>query len=317
VPAPTVTTVPPSAFAEAASRVRSLDDAVHAARGNVALGDSVWRDLAQPDPDSLLLFADGDGTGSDPEGTEHDALVHVARSDNFSPRHWALGIAYMPPGDAATIRALLEAAAAHVAARGGGRMVGWVFAAQPSDDALLANAEFTPARDLYEMHVALPLAERPEWPAGIEVRDFEPGRDDAAWLAVNNRAFANHPEQGDWIEATLQRRLAEDWFDPKLFVLAFDEEGLAGFNWCKYEPPVAATPAVGEIWVIGVDPRVAGRRIGRPLAVEGLARLHERGVTTGSLFTNADNERAIKLYRSLGFDVHRTDRSYAREVAPT
>ncbi len=99
-------------------------------------------------------------------------------------------------------------------------------------------------------------------------------------------------------------------------MLAFDDEGLAGFNWCKYEPPVAGTPAIGEIWVIGVDPRVAGRGIGRPLAVEGLARLHERGVTTGSLFTNADNERAIKLYRSLGFDVHRTDRSYAREVAP-
>ena len=47
---------------------------------------------------------------------------------------------------------------------------------------LLGAAGFAPARELYEMRVPLPLAETPEWPAGIEVRDFEPGRDDAAWL---------------------------------------------------------------------------------------------------------------------------------------
>jgi mycothiol synthase len=148
------------------------------------------------------------------------------------------------------------------------------------------------------------------------VRDFEAGRDDVDWLRVNNLAFENHPEQGAWIESTLARRLQEPWFDPTIFVLAFDDVGLAGFNWCKIHPAHDGEPALGEIWVIGVDPRLAGRGLGRPLAVEGLARMHARGVATGSLFTNADNERAVRLYRSLGFTVHRIDRSYACEVAP-
>jgi mycothiol synthase len=303
VPAPIVTDVTPAEFPSVVERVRALDAAVCADTGHEALGDAVWRDLADPDTDSLGLLVDD------------RAYAHVARSDNFSSQHWAIGLALTAAAHTSdTVCALLDAAARHIAAHGGGRMLCWVFDAQPADDELLDAAGFRPARDLYEMRVPLPLAETPAWPAGIQVRDFEPGRDDAAWLQVNNRAFANHPEQGAWIESTLRRRLAEDWFDPSLFVLAFDDHGLAGFNWCKLHAATSTEPVLGEIWVIGVDPRVAGSGLGRPLAIEGLARMHARGAGTGSLFTDADNERALKLYKALGFTVHRTDRSYAREV---
>jgi mycothiol synthase len=295
--------VAPRDFSTIASRVQALDDAVGATEGHVALGDAVWRDLAQPHEDSIGLFVDD------------VAYAHVARGDNDAPRQWAIGLAVTAPArDTSTLTALVDAAAAHVARRGGGRMLAWVFDAHRDDDARMAQAGLQPARDLYEMRVALPLAESPQWPPGITARDFEPGRDEAAWLQVNNRAFAHHPEQGAWTEATLARRMQEPWFDPTIFVMAFDDTGLAGFNWCKIHPATVTDPALGEIWVIGVDPRCAGHGLGRPLAVEGLSRVHARGLSTGSLFTDADNTPAVKLYRSLGFTVHRTDRSYAREV---
>jgi mycothiol synthase len=293
----------PPEFTEARPTIARLDDAVRDARSIPALGESVWRDLEQPGPDSAGFF-DGDR-----------AFLHIARSDNFSPQHWALGLAVAPGvAEADVVGPLVEAAAAHARARGGGRLVLWRFGVHEGDDAPYLTAGFRISRDLYEMRVALPLEEQPKWADGITVRTFEPGRDDAEWLAVNNRAFANHPEQGGWIESTLQRRMADAWFDPSIFVLAFDDDGLAGYNWGKIHQGHGRDPDMGEIFVIGVDPRAAGRGLGRALAIEGLSRMAARGVGTGVLFTDAANERAVRLYRSLGFDVHRVDRAYELDV---
>jgi len=139
---------------------------------------------------------------------------------------------------------------------------------------------------------------------------------EAAWLVVNNRAFAGHAEQGGWTSATLARRIGESWFDPTLFLLASDDLGLLGFNWLKVHEAHDGDPRLGEIYVIGIDPRAQGTGLGTTLAIAGLDALHARGIDTGMLFCAYDNENALKLYHSLGFTVHRTDRAYECEVAP-
>jgi mycothiol synthase len=288
--------------------VATLDHSIRDATGHPALGEAVWRDLADPAPDSAGFLARDAGTAL--------AYVHVARSDTFSPQHWALGMARLPGADAeAATGALLAAAAEHIAARGGGHVILWVFDPSPSDDAFLAAHGFEPQRDLYQMRVALPLDEVAHFPADVVVRPFEPGRDEDAWLEVNNHAFGNHPEQGGWIKETLTRRMAEPWFDPARFLLAFDPDGLAGFNWLKVHDADGRDPRIGEIFVIGIDPARQGRGLGRALAVEGLSRLAADGITTGMLFVAAENAGALALYKSLGFTVHRVDRAYGRAVA--
>jgi mycothiol synthase len=288
--------------------VTRLHDAVEAADGHASLGDAVWRDLDRPidDASAGVLATDDDRAVG---------YVHVFHSDNASPPHWALGVVVEPTYRDSDVEAsMLEAAVAHVAAEGGGLVVLWVFQPDDRDDRAAERAGFRHQRDLLQQRVPLPLAERPEWPPGVEVRPFVPGQDDAAWLEVNNRAFAGHPEQGGWVEDTLQRRMAEPWFDPTGFLLAVDADGLAGFCWTKVHPPTDTDPALGEIFIIGVDPSRQGTGLGRALVVGGLASLAERGVETGMLFVDAGHQEAVGLYESLGFATARVDRAYERTV---
>ena len=57
---------------------------------------------------------------------------------------------------------------------------------------------------------------------GLRLRAFRPGRDEDAWLSVNSRAFAHHPEQGGWTRTDLAEREASDWFDPAGLLIAED-----------------------------------------------------------------------------------------------
>ena len=291
--------------------VTRLHDDVEAVDGHPSLGEAVWRDLDEPlEPVSAGILATDDGR---PVG-----FAYVYRSDSFSPPHWAAGMVVHPDvrGSTGVEVELLERAVEHVAAAGGGLVVLWVFEPDQRDDEAAARAGFRHQRDLLQERVPLPLGEEPAWPPGVEVRSFVPGQDDRAWLTVNNRAFADHPEQGGWVKATLERRMAEPWFDPKGFLLAFDADGLAGFCWTKVHPATDSDRELGEIFVIGVDPSRQGSGLGRALVVAGLAHLADRGIRTGMLFVDGDNEAALRLYESLGFTIHRRDRAYEREVAP-
>jgi len=192
----------------------------------------------------------------------------------------------------------------------------WVMQAGPGDDERAGAEGFVPERDLLQMRVSLPLPEdvvaatRP-----LATRSFVVGRDEEAWVDTNNRAFAGHPEQGDWTVELLHERMGAGWVDLDGFLVADDPsgQGLIGSCWTKVHRD--RTPVLGEIYVIDVDPRHHGQGWGRSLTVAGLTHLAGRGITVGMLYTDATNVAAVALYRSLGFTTDHIDRSYRRDPA--
>ncbi|MFI6338456.1 mycothiol synthase [Streptomyces sp. NPDC050535] len=173
---------------------------------------------------------------------------------------------------------------------------------------VLGLALFRELRQLRRPLTDLDLPE-PKLPDGVHVRAFVPGRDDAAWLAVNAEAFAHHPEQGSLTQRDLDDRMAEPWFDPSGFFLAFRDGELIGFHWTK----VHAREQLGEVYVLGVRPGAQGGGLGKALTTIGLRHLAAQSLPTAMLYVDADNTPAVTVYERLGFHTHETDLMYRTE----
>jgi len=237
-----------------------------------------------------------------PAGTNGALGLELVVHPQF--REPALGVAD------ALLGAALDEAGRMAGDRRGRILRYWATHATQRDDRLAAAHGLRQERDLIQMRRRLPL-EDPG--TKVETRSFVPGQDEAAWLSVNNRAFATHPEQGNWTLATLLEREAEPWFDPAGFRLYEQEGRLAASCWTKVHADTS--PPMGEIYVISVDPGFQGQGLGRALTVAGLDSLAGAGLRVGMLYVDGDNP-ALSLYRSMGFVEDHIDRAYTGIVNP-
>jgi mycothiol synthase len=191
----------------------------------------------------------------------------------------------------------------------------WAHGDLPAAAALARSARLRRVRALWQMRMPLsgpPLA-APALPAGVTLRTFRPGSDEAAWLAVNGRAFAHHPEQGRWTMDDLLLREAEPWFDPAGFFLAERDGQLAGFHWTKVHADGGENGApIGEVYVVGIDPGQQGGGLGRALTLAGLAYLRDHGLADVMLYVDEDNTAAVLMYTALGFTRWSADVMYQK-----
>jgi mycothiol synthase len=190
---------------------------------------------------------------------------------------------------------------------GDGRLRLWSHGDKPDATALAEAMGFHRERVLWQMRRSLfaPVP-APEWPDGVTVRTFVPGQDEQAWLDVNNRAFAELPDQGTWTLSDLTMREREPWFDASGFFLAEHDGRIVGFHWTKvhgaghgggqhdHEP-------IGEVYVVGVDPSMQGKRLGPALTLRGLQHLRARRLSQVMLYVDETNTNAIGVYERLGF----------------
>ena len=126
-----------------------------------------------------------------------------------------------------------------------------------------------------------------------------PARDDAAWLAVNNRAFAADPDQSGWDEAMLRARRPSPGSTRPGSCSRSTTTGWPGSagrrSTRRRHRPSASRSARSTSSASTPDTRASG--LGRALVVAGLESLAGRGIRTGMLFVDAANSPAVAPVR--------------------
>ena len=152
------------------------------------------------------------------------------------------------------------------------------------------------------------------------IRTFISDFDNQTFLSLNNKVFAHYPDQGGWSEDDLKVRLNEEWFDEKGFFVAEDQGKLIGFCWTKIHGAHTHShsggdddhghDALGEIYVLAVNPDYKGQGVGRDLTITGLNYLKYQGLNNVMLYVGVENKPAFNLYKSLGFNEFGSDVMY-------
>ena len=279
------------------AELRKLADLGVAADNNEPFGDQTWVELRAGHA-WLVTTGSPDLTGGAaiviPEDAEQPVVVELL----VAPDERGHGIGRQ------LVDATKQVLAQHATAQQ--VITAWSHGDHPAARHLATKAGLEPVRVLYRMALEIDRESFGDvtLPQGYSIRTFVPDDDDAAWLALNATAFADHPEQGQLTQDDLEARKAESWFDPEGFFIAEDAQGTpVGFHWTK--TPVGS--ASGEVYAVGVHPDTQGSGLGKALTLHGMNHLAGSGLEKIVLYVDDENRPAVNLYTSLGFSIENTD----------
>ena len=195
-----------------------------------------------------------------------------------------------------------------------GSLLLWV-PRRPGAEAFARAVGLRPHSSLWQL--CLPpttAAAPPAFPDDVRIRPIVPGADDEAFVELVNDTFREHPTPLRLELAQVRRVHARPGFDPvtiQVMTTAADPGRLIGF--CRIARHDDGEHAIGEVKHVGVRREHRGRGLGRELVRWGVDEARRRGAADVLLSVEGENEGALHLYESLGFE---RDTEWPRWVAP-
>ena len=190
--------------------------------------------------------------------------------------------------------ALREAAEARALERGEALVRQYVPTSNEAARTVLLAAGYWPAYSYFRMR--MDLADAADPPADVPVREFSRGPDDAPVHALVEEAMAGVPgNEPRSLESWQAAKVDKDGWDPSLWLLHEDADGLAGVVLCeRWEEDV------GYVDYLAVAARARGQGLGRAMLLNGLAALRDAGLAVAELSVQGENASATRLYESVG-----------------
>jgi ribosomal protein S18 acetylase RimI-like enzyme len=113
--------------------------------------------------------------------------------------------------------------------------------------------------------------------------------------------YQDHPQLLRWeIEDQLATVPGSFRGENVIFAVRDDDGTVIGFCWIVLFDP--GTGLEGEVAEVSVAAEHRGHGVGEVLMDQAVRLFRERGVTLGYVWTRPDNEAAVRLYRSAGFE---------------
>jgi len=185
------------------------------------------------------------------------------------------------------------------------------FLPNPAAEGFAARHGFEHARWFWRMGRPSAPAAEVRWPSGTVLRMLD--RAEAELIDFNgayNASFARHYHFVPSTLETLRRRVAHPDTFADGVLLAYRDGRCVGF--CRNE----RMGPIGVIGILGTTPEARGIGLGRALLRWAVASFGARGFPRVGLMVDGDNEGALALYRSEGFEIERTRRLWRRLSGP-
>lgn len=208
--------------------------------------------------------------------------------------------------------AVMEAVRAHPDAANIHELASSAFMPNPAAEAFAAGLELAHDRWYWLMTRPERGIAPPHWPADIVTRVFD-GSDAMLkeWTDCYNDSFARHHRYVVSPVAEARRVASGPRFHADGLLLAYRTGRCVGFVYN------ALHEARGEVATLGVAHEARQIGLGRALLRWGVQWIEANATTPVSLLVDGDNENALGLYRSEGFEITRTRHVWARRWEPT
>jgi mycothiol synthase len=148
------------------------------------------------------------------------------------------------------------------------------------------------------------------FPEGIELRPFVKEQHAQAVLDAQNESFRDHwGNHDEEYEQWAARKFGRTEFDPSLWMIAWDDDRIAGFSQNRYRG------GIGWIGTLGVRRPWRKRGLGEALLLHSFAEFYKRGTTTIGLGVDAQNPTgATRLYQKVGMHAVSEFAFYEKEL---
>jgi mycothiol synthase len=181
----------------------------------------------------------------------------------------------------------------------------------------LEHHGFSVAHYRWQMQLSLlDTLPAPRWPAGYAQRIFAVGQDERAVVELENASFADAWEYVLVEVGEIEGFVRSPSFRPDGVILALHSGQLVGecWSWIDDERIAETGDKQGAVWCLCVRPQHRGLGLGRGLLLAGLRWLQQQGMRSAVGAVDGANERAQRLYRSVGCEVLRTDIWYRKPL---